>query len=1055
MVEKALRWILFAEEALTIDELREAVTLRECDEKRRRPIAEIQILKHCSSLLRRSNDGIYIESAHFTVKEFFQSINSISHPKLARFCMSKETAYPELSRACLSYLNLRDFIRVVPSTGEDMDAFLDEFPLYLHSSSSWVFYASYLGNDDHWNKDITLLAGKLFGIPQSSNFRHWWRGLLWNRLIERGSSEYFDDTVADIEKGGDSMLHWAALLKLPKLVLYILSNYTEYSQTATQHSGYWGTPLHAAALGELNESNFASLTFRDQHIKMESRICPTGFLDIFWFVTASSVTKDILSMLLEYGSDQCLAWTFCEELQFTVHELLVFTLDPGIFDINLWTGPFLSRRTLRYLRWLLNIEETEDDTDYVPTMRNFLSSVTETMIFDDCKEEFHQFYLSLVSADLADNNRIASDSYSLLYTAASNGQEDLLRDILETPGLQINDSNEDGNTAIHFAAKSGSLECVKLIMAQGGNVFAKDDKDWNCLHHAAMGQDNVAITELFCAVGLDPMEKESEGRTSLHIAAETNNLNIIKWFIENRRLNIVELNTRDEAGRSALLAAAECGSEDVLLHLLQYGSVRDATDAGESVALLAAQNCSITTINQILDVGVDTSSKDSNGNLILHYLLRNGHDVSQLVSAIGNSVSVNIPNERGDISLHELAYRGSDDQMFCLCRILLDAGANPIRKNDSSNSFFTILLKLHIEEESEITRRLLKLTIPFITDVTVLNELVNHRRPLSIVAKLGELHLAERMLEKGADPLLPDDTKSGESALEFACRGKDLKLVDAMLATCPMPLPVIRDGDTLLHVVCRSSTSTLDIVERLVSLNLNVNARGRNGDLPLVSAIMAGNTPVAIALLEHGANPQALGGHDPKNLSNPTSQWAWSAVHWASYQGSIDIIQHLINLKDVNWSSRTQFAMGGKMPSDCHVLHVASCRPNNGTCLELLLERCGKDVDCQTATGSTPLHFAAWNNNAPGTGILLAHNADVNIRDCSGETALHLAARKGCIEVISLLLENGAIETMLNNSGYSPDLWAQNFGNVEAAAVIREHYQGMCIQTCISLSSLG
>ena len=63
-------------------------------------------------------------------------------------------------------------------------------------------------------------------------------------------------------------------------------------------------------------------------------------------------------------------------------------------------------------------------------------------------------------------------------------------------------------------------------------------------------------------------------------------------------------------------------------------------------------------------------------------------------------------------------------------------------------------------------------------------------------------------------------------------------------------------------------------------------------------------------------------------------------------------------------------------------------------------------MDLQEAR--TPLHKAVCGGHIDIVRLLVENGAEVNARDGNDETPLHKAAERGYIEVVRLLVENGA-----------------------------------------------
>lgn len=93
-------------------------------------------------------------------------------------------------------------------------------------------------------------------------------------------------------------------------------------------------------------------------------------------------------------------------------------------------------------------------------------------------------------------------------------------------------------------------------------------------------------------------------------------------------------------------------------------------------------------------------------------------------------------------------------------------------------------------------------------------------------------------------------------------------------------------------------------------------------------------------------------------------------------------------------------------------LHYAAASHQAGA-LELLIQR-GADVRAMDDQGRTPLHVAALSPNRKLVDLLLAAGADPDAADHAGDTPLHRAARLGRGEVIRALLEAGANASATN-----------------------------------------
>jgi ankyrin repeat protein len=165
----------------------------------------------------------------------------------------------------------------------------------------------------------------------------------------------------------------------------------------------------------------------------------------------------------------------------------------------------------------------------------------------------------------------------------------------------------------------------------------------------------------------------------------------------------------------------------------------------------------------------------------------------------------------------------------------------------------------------------------------------------------------------------------------------------------------------------------------------------------------------------------------------------------AAIEGQIHLVEHLVKIHRVNvdtpcgWG--TSFNIPGvmrDMPVFCHVARqelpnlpmmecLLSCganvnercartgatallcasavpNPNVEPIVELLI-RAGADINAQTVTGWTALHYAADDGNVQTVRCLLRHGANVSIRIIDGDLPIHVACRRGHREVVKLLVD--------------------------------------------------
>ena len=85
--------------------------------------------------------------------------------------------------------------------------------------------------------------------------------------------------------------------------------------------------------------------------------------------------------------------------------------------------------------------------------------------------------------------------------------------------------------------------------------------------------------------------------------------------------------------------------------------------------------------------------------------------------------------------------------------------------------------------------------------------------------------------------------------------------------------------------------------------------------------------------------------------------------------------------------------------------------------------------------GRTAVHWACSNGHLEIVRLLLCQGADMSIRDNDGDTALHDASSNGHLEIVQLLLCQGADMSIRDDNGWTALDWASSKGYLKEIAV--------------------
>ncbi|KAM3484182.1 hypothetical protein MY8738_002450 [Beauveria namnaoensis] len=175
----------------------------------------------------------------------------------------------------------------------------------------------------------------------------------------------------------------------------------------------------------------------------------------------------------------------------------------------------------------------------------------------------------------------------------------------------------------------------------------------------------------------------------------------------------------------------------------------------------------------------------------------------------------------------------------------------------------------------------------------------------------------------------------------------------------------------------------------------------------LRSAARRGNLEDTKAAVERGADV------------NSRSMDGKTALHEAAYQGHADVVEFLLARPDVEVNT---FDSYGRTP-----LHEAA-QQGREKILKSLLARPDVDVNTFDIYGRTPLHDCrGYQNGKIARMLLLEAAADPNPADEEGRTPLHTAIYQDHLYLLRILIEAGADVDRADNRGITPRMLAEEW----------------------------
>jgi len=205
------------------------------------------------------------------------------------------------------------------------------------------------------------------------------------------------------------------------------------------------------------------------------------------------------------------------------------------------------------------------------------------------------------------------------------------------------------------------------------------------------------------------------------------------------------------------------------------------------------------------------------------------------------------------------------------------------------------------------------------------------------------------------------------------------------------------DGWTCLHAAATAGSAPL--VKFILGLpGVDTNVKGKDGSTPLVCAMKNNHKDCVALLMEEG-----------KSDLNATSESGWNPVLLAAYNAdmeSIDMLCELAKKGAVNLDVPQKEAKG------YHVLHFAAASKDHAAEAITKLLDAGAEINALNDNGQTPLHIAAFWDNAEAVRVLLDRGADKTIKNKHGRTAAELAIHYDYVDLLKIF---GCLDKRIKN----------------------------------------
>ena len=615
--------------------------------------------------------------------------------------------------------------------------------------------------------------------------------------------------------------------------------------------------------------------------------------------------------------------------------------------------------------------------------------------------------------------------------------------------VELEAKTDGGHTPLHLAAYNGLLDVVKyLVETLHCSPFVCDDYGKNALAYACdVSRINPMVpmvARYLVECGCSPLEKMWLGISQSDQESTTSP---IQKAIDNQDFNLfsalcnseVSVNCQDEDGNTPLILLSKKACDTKLLGSAHLTEMKRSFLEQAVKYLVEERRC-------------DQCIKNSKQELALHLACKSG--VIEVLSKLDTSHS-SIKNEAGDTTLHIICHQKNGTQI--LEHIILASQYEAEAFNIVNNELQSTLHLAVINDSEEMVKLLLSevqdisclckdskglAPVHYASSVSVLKVLTDHNienrdlldssdnSPLHTVIKSQNYSLAEFLLL--IDAIVNVQNIDGNTPMHLACDVEpltlptsnrkrkphpmnfDLHTVEELLSRVSSLSVQNNDGDTPLHIACRSK----DV--RLVNLLLesqhevDLTIQNNSGDTPFHIACATACFPVVDALKSLGNCVDALG------ITNSHGD--------IPFHVALGIFQQSQKGKVIKFKAKSSlefFAdncpnINAQNNNGETLLHL-SCKVVNlySTHIVDFLVKSGADLTRVNVHNQLPLHVAA--SRFLVLVKLCCSLPLVDQQDGNGNTPLHIACNHSKLKIAKFLLNEMKCNPMIrNDKGQSP-----------------------------------
>ena len=198
---------------------------------------------------------------------------------------------------------------------------------------------------------------------------------------------------------------------------------------------------------------------------------------------------------------------------------------------------------------------------------------------------------TLVDKGDVDPNAVDEQGWSALIHSITNGQNEVIRVLLDSQVVDVNLCDVYGQTALHIEAEAVNKNAIIAEwLVESGAQLDIEDRDGMTPFLRAIEAHNFPVAKFLIEKECNVHVRSNDGRSCLHIAAQHHFVDMVLWMIGNLKLspNVFDNNFQTPL----MLCVQRCSPGPSVLklmhHLLKAGTNVNLQDCNRNTALLLA-----------------------------------------------------------------------------------------------------------------------------------------------------------------------------------------------------------------------------------------------------------------------------------------------------------------------------------------------------------------------------------------------------------------------------------------------------------------------------------